>query len=209
HVEATGERPIDLLARIGLLGPRTQCVHMTDVGNQDIETLVLHGAHVIHCPRSNMKLASGTCPVAKLKAAGVNVALGTDGAASNNKLNGLAEMQAASLLAKLASGDPTALSAADSIKAATLDGARAMGLDAVTGSLEVGKSADIIALDTTSIAMTPGHKVDSDIVYANSGTEVTWSWIAGKNVLKNRQLQTLDNEALSDKGRAWRAKLSA
>ena len=209
HVEATGERPIDLLARIGLLGPRTQCVHMTDVGNQDIETLVLHGAHVIHCPRSNMKLGSGTCPVAKLKAAGVNVALGTDGAASNNKLNGLAEMQAASLLAKLASGDPTALSAADSIKAATLDGARAMGLDAVTGSLEVGKSADIIALDTTSIAMTPGHKVDSDIVYANSGTEVTWSWIAGKNVLKNRQLQTLDNEALSDKGRAWRAKLSA
>lgn len=209
HVEATGERPIDLLARIGLLGPRTQCVHMTDVGNQDIDTLVLHGAHVIHCPRSNMKLASGTCPVAKLKAAGVNVALGTDGAASNNKLNGLAEMQAASLLAKLASGDPTALSAADSIKAATLDGARAMGLDAVTGSLEVGKSADIIALDTTSIAMTPGHSMESDIVYANSGTEVTWSWIAGKNVLKNRQLQTLDNEALSDKGQAWRAKLSA
>lgn len=209
HVEATGERPIDLLARIGLLGPRTQCVHMTDVGNQDIDTLVLHGAHVIHCPRSNMKLASGTCPVAKLKAAGVNVALGTDGAASNNKLNGLAEMQAASLLAKLASGYPTALSAADSIKAATLDGARAMGLDAVTGSLEVGKSADIIALDTTSIAMTPGHSMESDIVYANSGTEVTWSWIAGKNVLKNRQLQTLDNEALSDKGQAWRAKLSA
>ena len=209
HVEATGERPIDLLARIGLLGPRTQCVHMTDVGNQDIDTLVQHGAHVIHCPRSNMKLASGACPVAKLKAAGVNVALGTDGAASNNKLNGLAEMQAASLLAKLESGDPTALSAADSIKAATLDGARAMGLDPVTGSLEVGKSADIIALDTTGLTMTPGHRLDSDIVYASSGTEVTWSWIAGNNVLKNRQLQTLDSEALTDKARAWRAKLSA
>jgi len=209
HVEATGERPIDLLARIGLLGPRTQCVHMTDVGNQDIDTLVQHGAHVIHCPRSNMKLASGACPVAKLKAAGVNVALGTDGAASNNKLNGLAEMQAASLLAKLESGDPTALSAAESIKAATLDGARAMGLDAVTGSLEVGKSADIIALDTSGLAMTPGHQVDSDIVYASSGSEVSWSWIAGKNVLKNRQLQTLDKEAFSDKARSWRAKLSA
>ncbi|MEK9529169.1 MAG: TRZ/ATZ family hydrolase [Gammaproteobacteria bacterium] len=209
HVEATGERPTDLLARIGLLGPRTQCVHMTDIGNQDIDTLVLHGAHVIHCPRSNMKLASGACPVAKLKAAGVNVALGTDGAASNNKLNGLAEMQAASLLAKLESGDPTALSAADSIKAATLDGARAMGLDAVTGSLEVGKSADIIAVDTTGVTMTPGHRLDSDIVYASSGTEVAWSWIAGNNVLKNRQLQTLDSEALTDKARAWRAKLSA
>jgi 5-methylthioadenosine/S-adenosylhomocysteine deaminase len=208
HVDATGERPIDLLARIGLLGPRTQCVHMTDLGNQDIDTLVQHGAHVVHCPRSNMKLASGACPVTKLRAAGVNVALGTDGAASNNRLNGLAEMQSASLLAKLESGDPTALSAIDSIKAATLDGARAMGLDAVTGSLEAGKSADIIALDTTGLSMAPSHSLDSNIVYANSGTEVTWSWIAGKNVLKNRQLQTLDNDTLNDKARAWRAKLS-
>ena len=208
HVEATGERPIDLLARIGLLGPRTQCVHMTDIGNQDIDTLVEHGAHVIHCPRSNMKLASGACPVTKLKAAGVNVALGTDGAASNNKLNGLAEMQAASLLAKLESGNPTALSAAETIQAATLDGARAMGIDAITGSLEIGKSADIIALDTTSLSMTPSHNLDSNIVYASAGSEVTWSWIAGKNVLRNRQLQTLDKETLTDKARSWRAKLS-
>lgn len=208
HVEATGERPIDLLARIGLLGPRTQCVHMTDIGNQDIDTLVEHGAHVIHCPRSNMKLASGACPVTKLKAAGVNVALGTDGAASNNKLNGLAEMQAASLLAKLESGNPTALSAAETIQAATLDGARAMGIDAITGSLEIGKSADIIALDTTSLSMTPSHNLDSNIVYASAGIEVTWSWIAGKNVLRNRQLQTLDKDTLSDQARSWRAKLS-
>lgn len=208
HIEATGERPIDLLARIGLLGPRTQCVHMTDIGNQDIDTLVEHGAHVIHCPRSNMKLASGACPVTKLKAAGVNVALGTDGAASNNKLNGLAEMQAASLLAKLESGNPTALSAAQTIQAATLDGARAMGIDAITGSLEIGKSADIIALDTTSLSMTPNHNLDSNIVYASAGSEVTWSWIAGKNVLRNRQLQTLDKDTLTDKARSWRAKLS-
>lgn len=208
HVEATGERPIDLLTRIGLLGPRTQCVHMTDIGNQDIDTLVEHGAHVIHCPRSNMKLASGACPVTKLKAAGVNVALGTDGAASNNKLNGLAEMQAASLLAKLESGNPTALSAAETIQAATLDGARAMGIDAITGSLEIGKSADIIALDTTSLSITASHNLDSNIVYASAGSEVTWSWIAGKNVLRNRQLQTLDKDTLSDKARSWRAKLS-
>jgi len=208
HVEATGERPIDLLARIGLLGPRAQCVHMTDIGNQDIDTLVEHGAHVIHCPRSNMKLASGACPVTKLKAAGVNVALGTDGAASNNKLNGLAEMQAAALLAKLESGDPTALSAAATIQAATLDGARAMGIDAVTGSLEIGKAADIIALDTTSLSMTPSHNLNSNIVYASAGSEVTWSWIAGKNVLRNRQLQTLDKDTLTDKARSWRAKLS-
>lgn len=209
HVDATGERPIDTLARIGLLGPRTQCVHMTDLGQQDIDTLLQHGAHVVHCPRSNMKLASGACPVAKLKASGVNVAIGTDGAASNNRLNGFAEMQAASLLAKLQSGDPTALSAIESIKAATLDGARALGLDEVTGSLEAGKSADIIALDTMRLSMGPSHSLASDIVYASSGTEVTWSWIAGKNVLKNRQLQTLDNDALADKAQAWRAKLFA
>lgn len=180
---------------------------MTDLGTQDIDTLVQHGAHVVHCPRSNMKLASGACPVARLKVSGVNVAIGTDGAASNNKLNGLAEMQAASLLAKLQSGDPTALPAIESIKAATLDGARALGLDGVTGSLEVGKSADIIALDTASLSMGPSHCVESDIVYASSGNEVTWSWIAGKNVLKNRQLQTLDKDALAHKAQVWRAKL--
>jgi len=208
HVEATGERPIDLLARIGLLGPRTQCVHMTAVGNQDIETVAQYGAHVIHCPRSNMKLASGTCPVKKFKDAGVNVALGTDGAASNNKLNGLAEMQAASLLAKLESKDPTAMSARETIQMATLDGARALGLDHVTGSLEPGKSADFIALDFTHLGMEPNHQIESNLVYANSGSEVTWSWIAGKNVVKNRQLQTLDSDALHHKAAAWRGKLS-
>ena len=155
-----------------------------------------------------MKLASGTCPVKKFKDAGVNVALGTDGAASNNKLNGLAEMQAASLLAKLESKDPTAMSARETIQMATLDGARALGLDHVTGSLEPGKSADFIALDFTHLGMEPNHQIESNLVYANSGAEVTWSWIAGKNVVKNRQLQTLDSDALHHKAAAWRGKLS-
>ena len=208
HVEATGERPIDLLARIGLLGPRTQCVHMTTLGSQDIETVAAHGAHIVHCPRSNMKLGSGACSVTKLKSAGVNVALGTDGAASNNRLNGMAEMQSAALLAKLESGDPTALSASQAIKMATLDGARALGLDHVTGSLEAGKSADFIAIDITGLHMAPNHQVESNIVYAASGTEVTHSWIAGKNVVKNGQLQSLDSDALRHKAADWRAKLS-
>jgi 5-methylthioadenosine/S-adenosylhomocysteine deaminase len=208
HVEATGERPIDLLARIGLLGPRTQCVHMTALGSQDIETVAAHGAHIVHCPRSNMKLGSGACSVTKLKSAGVNVALGTDGAASNNRLNGMAEMQSAALLAKLESGDPTALSASQAIKMATLDGARALGLDHMTGSLEAGKSADFIAIDMTGIHMAPNHQVESNIVYAASGTEVTHSWIAGKNVVKNGQLQSLDSDALRHKAADWRAKLS-
>jgi 5-methylthioadenosine/S-adenosylhomocysteine deaminase len=209
HVEATGERPIDSLARIGLLGPRTQCVHMTALGPQDIETVAAHGAHVVHCPRSNMKLASGACPVTKLKGAGINVALGTDGAASNNRLNGLAEMQAAALLAKLESGDPTALSASESIQMATLDGARALGLDHVTGSLEAGKSADFIAIDLSGFNMALNHQIESNVVYAAAGTEVTHSWIAGNNVLKNGQLQSLDSDALRHKAADWRAKLSA
>jgi 5-methylthioadenosine/S-adenosylhomocysteine deaminase len=181
---------------------------MTAVGNQDIATVAEYGAHVIHCPRSNMKLASGACPVKKFKDAGVNVALGTDGAASNNRLNGLAEMQAAALLAKLDSGDPTALSAGESIRMATLDSARALGLDHVTGSLEPGKSADFIAVDLSEINMAPNHQVESNVVYASSGTEVTWSWVSGNNVVKNRQLQHLDIAALRDTAALWRAKLS-
>ena len=208
HVEATGERPIDLLARIGLLGPRTQCVHMTALGSQDIVTIAAHGAHVVHCPRSNMKLASGACPVKKLRDAGVNVALGTDGAASNNRLNGIAEMQSAALLAKLESGDPAALSASEAIQMATLDGARALGLDHVTGSLEAGKSADFIAIEMTGIHMAPNHQVESNIVYTATGNEVTHSWIAGKNTVKNGQLQSLDSDALRHKAADWRAKLS-
>ncbi len=112
-VEQNGERPLDTLHRLGLLGPRTQCVHMTDLGEQDIALLGETGTHVIHCPKSNMKLASGTCSVDKLLASGVNVALGTDSAASNNSLNMFEEMQAAALLSKLHSQDATALPAAE------------------------------------------------------------------------------------------------
>ena len=118
-VELNGERPLDSLHRLGLLGPRTQCVHMTDLGEQDIALLASTGAHVIHCPQSNMKLASGACPVEKLLDRGVNVALGTDSAASNNDLNLFGELQTAALLAKLTAGDATALPASDALAMAT------------------------------------------------------------------------------------------
>ncbi|MCB1842480.1 MAG: TRZ/ATZ family hydrolase, partial [Halioglobus sp.] len=138
-VEATGERPLDTLHRLGLLGPRTQCVHMTDLGTQDMTLLAETGSHVVHCPLSNMKLASGTCPVSELQRRGVNVALGTDSAASNNSLNLFVEMQMAALLAKLSSADAAALPAADALAMATINGARAMGLEDQLGSLEPGK----------------------------------------------------------------------
>ncbi|MDH5171524.1 MAG: TRZ/ATZ family hydrolase, partial [Gammaproteobacteria bacterium] len=146
-VEQNGERPLDSLYRLGLLGPRTQCVHMTDLGDQDIALLAATGAHVVHCPQSNMKLASGTCPVGKLLAKGVNVALGSDSAASNNDLNLFGEMQSAALLAKLQGGDASALPASAALEMATINGARALGLEDLIGSLEPGKLADLIAVD--------------------------------------------------------------
>lgn len=192
HVEAHGERPLDTLQRLGLLGPRTQCVHMTDLGGQDIDTLAAAGAHVIHCPQSNMKLASGTCPVSKLVDAGVNVGLGTDGAASNNNLNLFDEMHSAALLAKLHSEDPTRVPAARALYFATLGGARALGLEDRTGSLTPGKAADMIAVDLSGPATQPLYNPLSQLVYACNGSEVRHSWIAGQAVLRGGRLTTLD-----------------
>ncbi|MFT4767373.1 MAG: 5-methylthioadenosine/S-adenosylhomocysteine deaminase [Glaciecola sp.] len=208
-VEATGERPLDTLRRLGLLGPRTQCVHMTSLGKQDIASLAETGAQVIHCPQSNMKLASGTCPVPELQAAGVNVALGTDGAASNNDLNMFNEMHSAALLAKLSSGDPTAMSAHRTLHMATLGGAKALGLDQEIGSIKPGKQADLIAINLSAPATQPLYNPLSQLVYACTGGEVTHSWVAGQALLQNRQLLTLDLEDTLERAKHWGRKISA
>lgn len=207
-VERCGERPLDQLARLGLLSPRTQCVHMTDIGQQDIETVAHHGASVIHCPRSNMKLGSGACPVQTLLDSGVTVGLGTDGAASNNRLNMITELQTAALLAKVSSGSPTALSATDALDMATMGGAKALGLDHLIGSIEVGKQADMIALDLSHASLQPLNNVISHIVYATSGTEVRSSWVAGQNILNEGVLSTLDIERITENSSRWRQQLS-
>jgi 5-methylthioadenosine/S-adenosylhomocysteine deaminase len=208
-VEQHGERPLDTLHRLGLLGPRTQCVHMTSLGQQDIELLARTGAHVIHCPQSNMKLASGTCPVTKLLAAGVNVALGTDGAASNNDLNMFGEMQAAALLAKLDSQDATALPAAQALTMATIAGARAMGLDDSIGSLEIGKQADLIAVDMSQPETQPMYNALSQLVYACNGSQVNHSWIAGKPVMQQRQLLNINQTELAQRVTRRQRQISA
>lgn len=202
-VEATGERPLDTLHRLGLLGPRTQCVHMTDLGRQDIATLAQTGAHVVHCPQSNMKLASGACPVTALRAAGVNVALGTDGAASNNDLNLFNEMHSAALLAKLHESDAAALPASAALEMATLGGARALGLEGETGSLTAGKQADMIAVDMATPATQPLYNPISQLVYAANGSTVTHSWVAGRTLLRERELQTLDLADILQRSAAW------
>jgi 5-methylthioadenosine/S-adenosylhomocysteine deaminase len=206
-VEQNGERPLDTLHRLGLLGPRTQCVHMVDLGDQDIALLEETGAHVVHCPQSNMKLASGACPVRKLLAHGVNVAMGTDSAASNNDLNLFGEMQTAAMLAKLQAMDATALPAADALAMATLGGARALGLEDRIGSLEVGKQADLIAVDLGQPETQPVYHPLSQLVYACNGSQVTHSWIAGVAVMEERRLTRTDLAALGARIRAWRDRI--
>jgi 5-methylthioadenosine/S-adenosylhomocysteine deaminase len=206
-VEQNGERPLDTLHRLGLLGPRTQCVHMVDLGEQDIALLTETGAHVVHCPQSNMKLASGACPVRKLLANGVNVAMGTDSAASNNDLNLFGEMQTAAMLAKLQAMDATALPAAEALAMATLGGARALGLEDRIGSLEVGKQADLIAVDLAQPETQPVYNPLSQLVYACNGSQVTHSWIAGVPVMEERQLTRTDLAALRTRVREWRDRI--
>ena len=208
-VEQNGERPLDSLHRLGLLGPRTQCVHMTDLGDQDIALLAATGAHVVHCPQSNMKLASGTCPVTRLLARGINVALGSDSAASNNDLNLFGEMQTAALLAKLSSEDAAALPAAEALAMATINGARALGLDDRIGSLEPGKLADLIAVDLSQPETQPLYHPLSQLVYACNGSQVTHSWIGGVQVMDQRQLTRIDPSALGTRTRAWRDRIHA
>jgi 5-methylthioadenosine/S-adenosylhomocysteine deaminase len=208
-VEQNGERPLDTLHRLGLLGPRTQCVHMTDLGDQDIALLSATGAHVVHCPQSNMKLASGTCRVSDLLKQGVNVALGTDGAASNNDLNMFGEMQSAALLAKLQAMDASALPAADALAMATINGAKAMGLEDSLGSLEVGKQADLIAVDLSGPETQPLYNPLSQLVYACNGSQVTHSWIAGEPVMSQRQLKGIDLDDLTRRVSEWQQRISS
>jgi 5-methylthioadenosine/S-adenosylhomocysteine deaminase len=181
---------------------------MTDLGNQDIDLLASTGATVVHCPQSNMKLASGACRVSDLLRNGVNVALGTDSAASNNDLNMFGEMQSAALLAKLRSADATALPAADALAMTTINGARAMGREDELGSLEVGKLADLIAVDLSGPETQPVYNPISQLVYACNGSQVSHSWIGGKPVLAQRQLINMDLDSLAGRVRAWRDRIS-
>jgi 5-methylthioadenosine/S-adenosylhomocysteine deaminase len=206
-VEQHGERPLAMLQRLGLLGPRTQCVHMTDLGDRDLDLLAAAGAHVVHCPQSNMKLASGACPVTRLLARDINVALGTDSAASNNDLNLFGEMQSAALLAKLHSEDATALPASEALAMATINGARALGMEDRIGSLEPGKLADLIAVDLTQPETQPLYNPLSQLVYSCNGSQVTHSWIGGSAVMNQRQLTHIELPALAARTRAWQQRI--
>ena len=205
--ESGGKRPWQRLKELELPGPDFLAVHMTQLGDEEIAEAAQFGVQVAHCPESNLKLASGFCPVDRLQKAGVNVALGTDGAASNNDLDMFGEMRSAALLAKAVASDARALSAPQALHMATLGGARALGLDAETGSLAAGKSADFIAVDLSGASTQPVYNVLSHLVYAANRDHVSDVFVAGKPLLRNRALTTLDEPAIIAKAQEWRAKI--
>ncbi|MDX1901673.1 MAG: TRZ/ATZ family hydrolase [Gammaproteobacteria bacterium] len=200
-------RPIERLHKLGLISPRLIAIHMTALENADFDILAKGKPSVVHCPESNMKLASGVCPVTHLQSLGLNVALGTDGAASNNDLDMISEMRSAALLAKVSTRDPQALSAQHAFSLATINGAKALGVDHFTGSLQKGKAADCIAIKLDEIETLPLYHPTSQIVYAASRNQVTDVWVAGKQLLKNRILTTLDESELKKSVHRWQEKL--
>jgi len=203
-----GLRPLERLARLGLLGPNFIGVHAVHVDEAEIGLLAQHGCHVAHCPTSNLKLASGIAPVARFIQAGINLGLGTDGAASNNRLDLFGEMRLAALLAKGASGDAAVLPAAAALKAATLDAARALNLDSQVGSIVVGKRADLVAVDLRTPPSQPVFDPVSHLVYVAGREHVTHVWVDGKLKLNDRRLVNLEPDDLNARAAYWRTKLA-
>ncbi len=202
-MEKSGKRPTARLAELKVLGTTTQCVHMTQIDESDIALLQATGAHVIHCPESNLKLASGLSPVQTFRKAGVNVAIGTDGAASNNDLDLFGELNTAAMLAKVVADDASALSAHEALAMATIQGARALGRDHELGSLAAGKLADIIAVDLGDPFLQPVYDPASHLVYSNHGRQVSHSWINGVPQVQEGKLTRIDVPDLMLRVQGW------
>jgi 5-methylthioadenosine/S-adenosylhomocysteine deaminase len=201
-------RPLERLGALGMLGPRLIAVHCVHVTAQEIDTLARHGASVAHCPSSNLKLASGLAPVAAMLARGVNIGIGTDGAASNNRLDLLEEMRMAALLAKAVADDAQALPAHQALTAATLGGARALGLEALVGSLVPGKFADLCAIAFGEPELAPCYDPVSHLVYSAGRAQVSHVWVAGEIRLEQGKLVGFDNRSLNNRVLLWQNKLA-
>ncbi len=198
-----GMGSLERLDRHGLLGPDFLAVHMVHLDTDDIRQLADTGTQVIHCPESNLKLANGVSPVPALLEAGVNVAIGTDGAASNNDLDLLGEARTAALIAKGVSGDPEALNAWQVLDLLTINGARALGWDRDLGTIEAGKWADLCAIDLDAPATQPVHHVHSQVIYSAAASQVSDVWIAGKRLLDDGVVTVPELQSVADTTRAW------
>ncbi|MBX9811246.1 MAG: TRZ/ATZ family hydrolase [Burkholderiales bacterium] len=202
-------RPIRRLQKLGLLGPGLIAVHAVHLDEDEIALLSEQGCHVAHCPSSNLKLASGIAPVAQLRRGGVNVGLGTDGAASNNRLDIFSEMRLAALLAKGAGGDPTVLPAHTVLEMATLNAARALGLEARIGSLTRGKCADMTAVNLAAPELSPCYDPLSHLVYAAGREHVSHVWVNGELLVRDGRLTQLDAQELATKASYWKEKIKS
>ena len=204
-----GARPLDRLVRLGFASPLLVAVHGTQLSPADIDVLAACGAAVVHCPESNLKLGSGVCPATDLLGRGVRVALGTDGAASNNDLDVLSEMRTAGLLAAGVSARPGALVARDLLRMATLEGARVLGLGDSTGSLVPGKWADLCCINLRTAGSWPVHDIEAALVYACSSRQVTDTWVAGRRVFADGSLHYIDEDSVLERADAWRNRIEA
>lgn len=208
-VEQYGQRPIARIDRLGLLNDRLIAVHMTQLTDAEIHLCAERGVSVVHCPESNLKLASGFCPACALLRAGVTVAIGTDGAASNNDLDMFGETRTAAILAKAVADDAAAFDAFEALRAATLGSAKAMGLDHLIGSLQPGKQADIACVDLSALEAQPLHHLVSQLVYATGRHQVSDVWIAGRHKLRGRALVDMDEAGIVANARQWRQRIAA
>jgi len=206
-IAETSKRPIQRMKELGILSPSLQAVHMTQITPQEMGELSQRQTHIAHCPASNLKLASGFCPVSDLMSHHVNVALGTDGAASNNNLDMIEEMKIAALMAKGMTGNASSLPIHQVIEMATINGAKFLGLEDKIGSLEPGKCADMISVDLSALKFQPMHNPASDLLYAASGDQVCHVWIDGEHQLSNRTLTNMDTARMRANARQWQAKI--
>ncbi len=204
-----GVRPMTRLDRLGLVNDRLIAVHMTQLTDAEIALCATRGVSVVHCPESNLKLASGFCRVEDLRRAGVTLALGTDGCASNNDLDMFGELRTAALLAKGVAQDASALDAASALRMATLGGAMAMGFGDRIGSIEPGKRADLVCIDMDRIETQPLYEAISQVVYATGRQHVTDVWIDGRAKLRDGALVGTDTSALIANARQWRERIAA
>jgi len=208
-LEQHNERPLSRLQKLNFLGNDVQAVHATALSDEDINLLKESGTHVIHCPESNLKLASGFCPVAKLQEQGINVALGTDGSASNNDLDMLGEMRTAALLAKAVSQNASSCSAFETLQMATTNAAKALGKEELIGRIVNGMQADMISVDFNRIASRPVYDPISHVVYCCTRDQVDHVWVAGDLKVKNKALTHMNEHQLIELAQSWANKIQA
>lgn len=207
-LQSTGKRPFERLSDLGLVNSSLLAVHAVHMSDEELSRMADAGVAVAHCPHSNLKLASGIARVAAMQAAGVTVALGTDGAASNNTLDMLAEMRTAALLAKAASGNAAALPAVAALRMATIDGARALGLADAIGSIEPGKWADLTCIDLRSLNSQPVYDPLSQVVYTARSDQVSDVWVAGRHLVDNGRLTQIDEAELLGRSAEWQHRIT-